>query len=104
MQFYADHLRHKGTIARQAGAAGGYEALLIASGGESMLFRDDISHPFRVNPYFAEWVPVVDQPDRYLWIDLGREKITLLAPGGVDVWHTAPPPLPEWLLMRMTAS
>lgn len=101
MQFYADHLRHKGTIARQAGAAGGYEALLIASGGESMLFRDDISHPFRVNPYFAEWVPVVDQPDRYLWIDLGREKITLLAPGGVDVWHTAPPPLPEWVLDRV---
>ncbi|MBN7796636.1 Xaa-Pro dipeptidase [Parahaliea mediterranea] len=98
MQSYADHLRYKMATARRAGAAAGYEALLIASGGESMLFRDDISHPFRVNPYFAEWVPVIDQPDRYLWIDLGDESITLLAPGGVDVWHTAPPPLPEWVL------
>ena len=36
------------------------EGLVIHSGQEIKAFLDDNSYPFRVNPHFKAWLPLVD--------------------------------------------
>ena len=62
------------------------QGLVIHSGQEIKAFLDDNSYPFRVNPHFKAWLPLVDIPNCWLLVN-GRDKPTLIYYQPVDFWH-----------------
>ncbi|GAA4895572.1 Xaa-Pro dipeptidase [Ferrimonas pelagia] len=64
--------------------------LVIDSGQALPIFLDDLDYPFKVNPHFKHWVPLVDTPHCFLIVKPG-EKPTLLFYRPVDFWHKVPP-------------
>lgn len=69
----------------------GYQRLLITSGERISQFRDDSDYPFKVNPYFKVWVPLVENPGSYVLIDVDQEKPHLLYFQPTDIWHEDTP-------------
>lgn len=90
---YAPHLK---TLMRRTGealAAGGFDALVIQAGGPPTQFLDDQDYPFKVNPHFKAWVPIIDNPRCLLVIVPGaRPKVLFHQPN--DYWHK-PAQLPQ---------
>ncbi|MBY6188778.1 Xaa-Pro dipeptidase [Marinobacter hydrocarbonoclasticus] len=75
----------------------GLDGLIIHAGEPHRIFLDDMDYPFKVNPHFKHWVPVVDNPHCYLVVKAG-EKPTLLFYRPVDFWHKVPPlPTEYWV-------
>ena len=68
----------------------GYRAVVIASGSFKHHFQDDLSYPFKANPYFKEWLPLNKRRDAFLVIEADAEKPTLYLDCAEDIWHTAP--------------
>lgn len=68
----------------------GLDGLVIHSGQGKRLFLDDNHYPFKVNPQFKAWVPVVDNPNCWLVVD-GKSKPKLIFYRPVDFWHKVPP-------------
>lgn len=62
------------------------DGVVIHSGQEIKAFLDDNSYPFRVNPHFKAWLPLVDIPNCWL-IANGSDKPTLIYYQPVDFWH-----------------
>ena len=62
------------------------DGLVIHSGQEIKAFLDDNSYPFRVNPHFKAWLPLVDIPNCWLIVN-GTDKPTLIYYQPVDFWH-----------------
>ena len=62
------------------------DGLVIHSGQEIKAFLDDNSYPFRVNPHFKAWLPLVDVPNCWLIVN-GSDKPTLIYYQPVDFWH-----------------
>lgn len=62
------------------------DTLVIHSGQDIKTFLDDHNYPFKVNPHFKYWLPVVDVPNSWLLIN-GRDKPTLIYYQPVDFWH-----------------
>jgi Xaa-Pro dipeptidase len=85
-ELYSDHLR---TLARRtdaALAATQFDALVIHAGAPPMLFLDDQAYPYKVNPHFKAWVPVIDNPGCILIYTPGRVP-HLLFHRAEDYWH-----------------
>src|SRR5690349_8578434 len=40
----------------------GFDHLVISAGALHIAFLDDMPYPFKVNPHFKWWVPIVDNP------------------------------------------
>jgi Xaa-Pro dipeptidase len=92
-ELYAEHVR---TLARRADAAleaSGFDALVIHSGSPPMLFLDDQAYPYKVNPQFKAWVPILDNPQCILIYAPGR-KPRVLFHRAEDYWHK-PASLPK---------
>lgn len=86
---YDAHLRILRKRTDEALAACGFDSLAIHSGRQWMQFLDDQPYPFKVNPHFKTWVPLVDAPD--CWILYQPEKpIRLLFLQPNDYWHKPP--------------
>jgi Xaa-Pro dipeptidase len=67
-------------------AATGFEALVIQAGGPPTLFLDDQDYPYKVNPHFKAWVPIVDNPLSLLIYQPGsRPRVLFHQPD--DYWH-----------------
>jgi Xaa-Pro dipeptidase len=85
-QLYAEHL---GTVMRRADSAlagAGFDALVIHAGAPPMQFLDDQSYPYKVNPHFKAWVPIVDNPRCILIYAPGkRPRVLFHQPD--DYWH-----------------
>lgn len=62
------------------------DGIVIHSGQEIKVFLDDYSYPFKVNPHFKHWLPLVDVPNCWLIIN-GRDKPILIYYQPVDFWH-----------------
>lgn len=62
------------------------DGLIIHSGQEIKAFLDDNSYPFRVNPHFKAWLPLVDIANCWLVVN-GSDKPTLIYYQPVDFWH-----------------
>ena len=60
--------------------------MVIHSGQEIKIFLDDLGYPFKVNPHFKHWLPLVDVPNSWLIIN-GEDKPTLIYYQPVDFWH-----------------
>ncbi len=60
--------------------------LVIHSGQPHRIFLDDINYPFKANPHFKAWLPVLDNPNCWLVVN-GRDKPQLIFYRPVDFWH-----------------
>lgn len=76
--------------------ATGFDHLVIFAGGQHFQFLDDMGYPFKVNPHFKYWVPVVDNPHCFLVYTPGvKPRLVYYQP--VDYWHKpAGPPTGWW--------
>ncbi|MGP9802638.1 Xaa-Pro dipeptidase [Rheinheimera sp. NSM] len=64
-------------------------ALVIHSGQTQRKFLDDMDYPFKANPLFKAWLPVVDNPHCWLIVD-GVNKPKLIFYRPKDFWHKVP--------------
>jgi Xaa-Pro dipeptidase len=89
---FSDHLREMSRRSDHALEAVGADRLVIYSGALSMLFLDDQSYPFKTNPHFKAWAPVLDNPDCFIVYAAGTRPV-LLFHQPADYWYK-PPILP----------
>ena len=92
-ELYVPHLHTLMRRTEQSLAESGFDALVIHAGLPPTQFLDDQSYPFKVNPHFKAWVPIVDNPGCILVVCPGaRLKVLFHRPE--DYWHK-PAPLPQ---------
>jgi Xaa-Pro dipeptidase len=92
-QLYEPHLRTLMQRTERSLAGSGFDALVIQSGSPPTQFLDDQDYPYKVNPHFKAWVPVLDNPRCILVIAPGaRPKLLFHQPN--DYWHK-PAKLPQ---------
>ena len=96
-QLYPAHLQTLMQRADRALAASGFDALVIHAGRPPVLFLDDQDYPFKPNPHFKAWVPVLDNPSSILVYSPGTPpKLLFHQPN--DYWHKAAPmPRAAWI-------
>ncbi|WP_218311591.1 Xaa-Pro dipeptidase [Alteromonas antoniana] len=87
---YQAHIEELQARTREALQREGLDGLVIHSGQGKRLFLDDNHYPFKVNPQFKAWVPVVDNPNCWLVVN-GTDKPKLIFYRPVDFWHKVPP-------------
>lgn len=99
---YPDHLRVLRSRTDEAlkaenqsaenSSAAGFESIAIHSGRAWMQFLDDQPYPFKVNPHFKYWIPLLDAADCWILYQPGKSlRLLFLQP--IDYWHK-PPALP----------
>jgi Xaa-Pro dipeptidase len=95
-QLYLQHLRIQMQRADLALAAAGFDALVIHAGRPPIQFLDDQDYPYKVNPHFKAWVPIVDNPGCVLVYAPGsKPRLLFFQPN--DYWHkTAALPEGPW--------
>ncbi|HEX8408094.1 MAG TPA: Xaa-Pro dipeptidase [Thermoanaerobaculia bacterium] len=73
-----------------------FEHAAIFSGALHYQFLDDMPYPFKVNPHFKCWAPVVDNPNCFVLYTPGlKPKLVYYQP--VDYWHkVAGTPTAKW--------
>jgi Xaa-Pro dipeptidase len=83
---YAAHVNTQSARADCALAATGFDCLVIHSGVAPIHFLDDQDYPYKVNPHFKAWVPVLDNP-RCSLIYTPGDRPKLLFYQANDYWH-----------------
>src|SRR5437764_4517432 len=83
---YPAHIRTVGERTGQALAAAGFDAIVIAAGDLRIQFLDDAPYPFKANPHFKWWVPIVDNPNCFVVYQPGS-KPSLVYYQPVDYWY-----------------
>jgi Xaa-Pro dipeptidase len=73
--------------------ATGFDGAVIFAGDERVVFRDDQTYPFRVEPYFKAWVPLTQAAGSFLRLVPGQRPM-LVYKQVDDYWHE-PPSDPE---------
>jgi Xaa-Pro dipeptidase len=73
----------------------GWDEIVIGSGGGKVQFQDDMAYPFKVNPYFREWMPLDKRHNCFLLIQRGSDKPKLYLSCVEDIWHSAPQTLAD---------
>jgi Xaa-Pro dipeptidase len=92
-QLFGPHLQTLMRRTERSLAASGFDALVIHAGCPPTQFLDDQDYPFKVNPHFKAWVPIVDNPRCILVVAPGaRLKVLFYQPN--DYWHK-PARLPQ---------
>ncbi len=91
--------QHLATLMQRTDAvlqASGFDALVIHAGSAPTQFLDDQDYPFKVNPHFKAWVPVIDNPHCSL-IHVPGERPRVLWYQPRDFWHKpAAQPDADW--------
>ncbi len=87
-QLFAAHLGSLMGRTDRALAATGFDALVVHSGRPPLQFLDDQDYPYKVNPQFKAWVPIVDNPRSILVYRPGAPP-TVLFHQPNDYWHKA---------------
>jgi Xaa-Pro dipeptidase len=86
---YSQHIETLQKRTKEALARESIDGLVIHSGQAKRLFLDDNNYPFKVNPQFKAWLPVVDNPNCWLIVN-GEDKPKLVFYQPVDFWHKVP--------------
>lgn len=96
-ELYAHHIAELNRRTRTVLERENLDALIIHSGQAKRQFLDDMDYPFKVNPHFKAWVPVLDNPNCWLVVDgINKPKLIFYRP--VDFWHKVPPePTDFWV-------
>lgn len=85
---YENHVLLQRTRTDAALAASGFDALAIYAGRAPMQFLDDQPYPFKTNPHFKLWAPLLDAADSWIiYRPAQPPKLVFLQP--VDYWHQA---------------
>ncbi len=85
-QLYEEHLQTVKDRTDRSLAATGFDALVIQAGSPPVQFLDDQDYPYKVNPHFKAWVPIVDNPRCLLIYQPGsRPRVLFHQPD--DFWH-----------------
>jgi Xaa-Pro dipeptidase len=88
-ELYSEHLQ---TVKARCDAAlekGDCDHLLVAAGIEKMRFLDDMPVPFKPNPQFKAWLPLIHHPHSWIAYTPG-EKPVLVYFQPDDYWHVPP--------------
>jgi Xaa-Pro dipeptidase len=86
---YKKHIEIKLANARTILERSGLNSMVIHSGKLKYMFQDDMTYPFKANPLFLEWVPIVNNPN--CWVVITKsEKPKLVFFQPVDFWHSVP--------------
>lgn len=92
---YAEHLALMERRAEEALARGGFDHLVVPSGGLHYQVFDDRDYPYAVNPQFKAWLPLTRVPDSWLVYTPGqRPKVIYHQP--FDYWHVVPAAPTGW--------
>lgn len=83
---YPAHHRCIAERTQQALQACGLTALVISSGTQRLVFLDDHHLPFKANPHWLWWLPLLQAPDCLLHIRPGQRP-RLLFCSAEDYWH-----------------
>ncbi len=67
-------------------AATSFDQVVVFSGALNVQFLDDNYYPFKTNPHFKSWVPVIDNPNCYVIYSPGRKPL-LVYWQPVDYWY-----------------
>jgi Xaa-Pro dipeptidase len=92
-QLYQAHLQTLMRRTERSLAASGFDALVIHAGCPPVQFLDDQDYPYKVNPHFKAWVPIVDNPRCILVVAPGS-RLKVLFHRAKDYWHK-PAALPQ---------
>ncbi|MCB1624918.1 MAG: Xaa-Pro dipeptidase [Pseudomonadales bacterium] len=68
-----------------------FSGLLLHSGTEHYVFRDDFTYPFKVHATFKQWAPISAVPDCFVYVDPDRDRPLLIFHQPQDFWHRAAP-------------
>jgi Xaa-Pro dipeptidase len=83
---YEDHLRTMMQRTDRALAAAKFDALVVHAGAAPLRFLDDQTYPYKVNPHFKAWVPIIDNPQCVLiYVPGSRPRVLFNQPN--DYWH-----------------
>ncbi|MEL4427606.1 Xaa-Pro dipeptidase [Shewanella indica] len=85
-QHYQSHINTLNQRVAEICAREGLSGLAIHSGQPHRQFLDDIDYPFKVNPHFKAWVPLLETPHCWLLVN-GRDKPVLIFYRPEDFWH-----------------
>ncbi len=83
---YPAHLQTLKQRHDRALAENNYDHEIIFGGTTRMVFLDDMPYPFKANPHFKAWVPVLDNPNCYV-IYTPSQKPRLIYFQPVDYWY-----------------
>jgi Xaa-Pro dipeptidase len=95
-RLFPAHVAHVARIAELALEREGFDGLVAYSGRPGLHFLDDHGPPFKANPHFLHWAPLLEAPDCFVRFIPGRKPL-LVFHQPADYWHK-PPELPagEW--------
>ena len=86
---YGAHLAIFDQRLDEALRATGFDGAVVFAGDERIVFRDDQTYPFRVEPYFKAWVPLTQAPGSFLRLVPGQRPM-LVYKQVEDYWHEPP--------------
>ncbi|WP_166422630.1 Xaa-Pro dipeptidase [Paraglaciecola sp. 20A4] len=89
-QLYPQHIEELQARTKEALSREGIDGLIIHSGQAKRMFLDDNNYPFKCNPQFKAWLPVIDNPNCWLIVN-GSDKPKLIFYRPKDFWHKVPP-------------
>lgn len=88
-QTYPKHIEVLQKLTAEVLKAERLDALVFHSGKPMRQFLDDMDYPFKPNPQFKAWLPVIDNPHCWLLVDgVNKPKLVFYRP--VDFWHKVP--------------
>ncbi len=90
---FAEHLRVQCERMEHALQDARLDRVAIFSGRPTLLFLDDQHAPFKVNPHFKAWAPLLDAPESWIVFEPGRKPVLVLYQPH-DYWHK-PPEVPR---------
>lgn len=86
---YPAHIKTMTERFDRALAATGFDEVVISSGTLHMQFLDDVHYPFKVNPQFKAWLPLLDNPWCLVRYRPGDRPV-LVFHRPEDFWHKPP--------------
>ena len=94
---YAAHLETIEQRFRQALEAAGFDAIAVFAGSPHGWFLDDQAYPFRANPHFKSWLPLLQAHDSFVAYVPGQKPV-LVYYQPEDYWYLPPaPPSGFWV-------
>ena len=93
---YADHLERQQRAWEEAMAPEGFDSVIVHAGSAIEGFLDDYHYPFRPNPHFLAWLPLLHHEESVLIVRPGFKPVLYYYQPD-DYWHLPPAdPEPWW--------
>ncbi len=94
---YPEHLKTLQRRYDEALELAGFSSIAVGSGIGRNWFLDDHGPPYKADPHFVQWVPLLQHPGSCVLYNRGRQPVLIVYQPD-DYWHESPP-LPEggWL-------